>query len=120
MLSDKETRGACGRAVKTAGALLGGALVWPTRLREHASRASERASLKPEGARLPARCGQVEVLPPSHNPAELPPCPPRYDDGVDVDDSKWQQSEWQRREREKERQNVRFHGGANGNFRARR
>lgn len=42
-----------------------------------------------------------------------------YDDGVDVDDSKWQQGEWQRREREKDRQNVRFKGGANGNFRHR-
>ena len=40
-----------------------------------------------------------------------------YDSGVDVDDSKWQQSEWQRKEREKARQNVRFGGGANGNFR---
>ena len=42
-----------------------------------------------------------------------------YDDGVDVDDSKWQQSEWQRRENEKARRNVRFGGGANGNFRQR-
>ena len=42
-----------------------------------------------------------------------------YDDGVDVDDSKWQQSEWQRRENEKARNNVRFQGGAGGGFRRR-
>ena len=42
---------------------------------------------------------------------------PQAGSGVDVDDSKWQQSEWQRKEREKARQNVRFGGGANGNFR---
>lgn len=40
-----------------------------------------------------------------------------YDDGVDVDDSKWQQGQYQRREREEARKNVRFQGGANGNFR---
>ena len=42
-----------------------------------------------------------------------------YDDGVDVDDSKWQQGHNQRREREEARKNVRFQGGADGNFRQR-
>ena len=42
-----------------------------------------------------------------------------YDRGEDVDDSKWQQSNYARKEREKEHERMRFGGGANGNFRRR-
>ena len=42
-----------------------------------------------------------------------------YDRGEDVDDSKWQQSNYARKEREKEHERMRFGGGASGNFRRR-